>query len=236
MNYANINEAYSLTNYDIDNNKDIYVINLDDNNDDNNDDTNDNDDNINSIKLLNTYKKLNNNLNLNIELIETIENDKMILFNFLSYIYDKHIECISIINNDLNNDKDNQISSKECDENIMNYIEKFNDLYTKWNNDIYIKKKEKLEKKIETDQIQLNALRKIFIDTTNEIINIDKNNEKIIKNICPICFENEVNMVAIPCGHVCCNICVMKNNKYNNNKCLCCRNSLKEYIKLFIQL
>ena len=147
MNYANINEAYNLANYDLDNNKDIYTVNLDDNNNNNNNNNNLNDninenkndknDNINTIKLLNTYKQLNNNLNSNIELIETIDNDKMILFNFLSYIYDKHIECLSILNNDL----EGQISTKECDENIMNYIEKYNDLYTKWNNDIYIKKK-----------------------------------------------------------------------------------------------
>jgi len=265
MNYANINEAYSLNTYEeninnysngTNNNNDNYIVDFTENNDTNN--------KINSIKLMNTYKKLNNNLNSNIELIESLENNKMVLFNFLSSIYNKHIENINIINNDLknnnnndnNNDIDNNINndididnnndididnndnniSKLCDEFMMNYIENFNDLYCKWNNEIYIKKKKEIEKKIEDDQIQLNGLRKIFINTTNEIINVTKNNEKNIKNTCPICFENEINMVAIPCGHACCNLCVMKNVKYNNGKCLCCRNPLKDYIKLYIQL
>jgi hypothetical protein len=178
----------------------------------------------------------------------------MLLFNFLSSIYNKHDESISILNNDLynksnlninikkinddNNDENNDDNndnnkSNECSNLIINYIEKFNELYSVWNREIYIKSKNKLEKIIEEDQIQLNGLRKIFIDTTNEIIGIDK---KVNKNTCPICFDNEINMVAIPCGHVCCNLCVMKNIKFNNGKCLCCRNPLKEYIKLFIQL
>lgn len=246
MNYTSINEAYNLNNYDmnidmnneIDNNNanDKYIIDLDDNNDNDNDKNNNK---INSIKLLNTYKNLNNNLNTNIELIENLENNKMTLFNFLSSIYNKHTECIDIFKNDLynnDNNSNNDNNPNKYDEYMMNYIETFNDLYNKWNNEIYIKKKKEIEKKIEEDQIQLNGLRKIFITTTNEIINIDNNNEKNIKNTCPICFENEVNMVAIPCGHVCCNICIMKNLKYNNGKCLCCRNPLKDYIKIFIQI
>ena len=239
MNYSNINEAYNLSNYE-DDNKDIYIIDLDEETDLNknlNENEKNNDNNkVNSTKLLNTYKNLNNTLNLNIELIEDLENNKMLLFNFISSIYNKHIEGVAILNKDLYNEENDNAEFKECDEFMMNYIEKFNNLYSKWNKDIYIKKKKEIEKKIEEDQIQLNGLRKIFINTTNEIINNDKNNDKTIKNTCPICFENEINMVAIPCGHVCCNICIMKNGKYNNGKCLCCRNPLKDYIKLFIQL
>ena len=239
MNYSSINEAYNLTNYNEDKSN-IYVIDLDyeinsdsNSNSENETDNNNNDNKINSIKLLNTYKKLNDCITINIELIENLENNKMLLFNFLSSICNKHTENINILQTDLIDDNN---KLKECDELMMNYILKFNELYSKWNKEIYMKKKNKLEKRIEEDQIQLNGLRKIFINTTNEIMSEAKNNEKIIKNTCPICFENEINMVAIPCGHVCCNLCIFKNMKYNNGKCLCCRNPLKEYIKLFIQL
>ena len=255
MNYANINEAFSFLNNNDNyssnssigmNNHTNYIIDLDEYDSDENKDNNDNNNSlkINSVRLLNTYKNLNNSLNTNIKLVEDLENNKMLLFNFLSSIYNKHDESISILNNDLynnpnmnikigDNDENNNNKSNECSNLIINYIEKFNELYSLWNREIYIKNKNKLEKLIEDDQIQLNGLRKIFIDTTNEIIGIDK---KVNKNTCPICFDNEINMVAIPCGHVCCNLCVMKNIKFNNGKCLCCRNPLKEYIKLFIQL
>ena len=143
MNYSNINEAYNLSNYE-DDNKDIYIIDLDEETDLNknlNENEKNNDNNkVNSTKLLNTYKNLNNTLNLNIELIEDLENNKMLLFNFISSIYNKHIEGVAILNKDLYNEENDNAEFKECDEFMMNYIEKFNNLYSKWNKDIYIKK------------------------------------------------------------------------------------------------
>ena len=87
---------------------------------------------------------------------------------------------------------------------------------------------------INDNELKLIAYRKLFIKTTNEIIN----NEKISKNMCPICFENEINMCAIPCGHTCCNECVLQAHNFNNNrkKCLNCRNNIKEYIKIYFSL
>ena len=73
----------------------------------------------------------------------------------------------------------------------------------------------------------------LFIKTTNEIIN----NEKLNKKICPICFENETDMCAIPCGHTCCSACVIQSNNYNIlKKCLSCRNEIKQYIKIYFLL
>ena len=78
MNYSSINEAYNLTNYNEDKSN-IYVIDLDyeinsdsNSNSENETDNNNNDNKINSIKLLNTYKKLNDCITINIELIENL--------------------------------------------------------------------------------------------------------------------------------------------------------------------
>jgi hypothetical protein len=127
------------------------------------------------------------------------------------------------------------IDTSEMNDHIIKYIELFKNYADKWVNEYYIINKNKLNDDIEKQEIKLLAYRNLFINTTKEIIPFEKSN----KNICPICFENEINMCAIPCGHTCCNECVMQSMKYHNTKitkCLNCRNTLKEYIKLFIQL
>ena len=127
------------------------------------------------------------------------------------------------------------IDTSEMNDHIIKYIELFKNYADRWINEYYIINKNKLIEDIENQEIKLLAYRNLFINTTKHIIPL----EKVSKNICPICFENEINMCAIPCGHTCCNECVLQSIKYHNAKlvkCLNCRNTLKEYIKLYIQL
>jgi len=63
--------------------------------------------------------------------------------------------------------------------------------------------------------------------------------DKIIhkfKNICPICFNNEINMAIVPCGHVYCNNCINNyiNKTNNNNLCAICRYPYQKYIKIYL--
>ena len=245
MNYSSINEAYELndsidTDYNIiSDNFYNYIDNDNDNDNGNrNDNGNDNDNindnknrNIDAKKLLKDYKTLIKILNENKIKSINLDKKKEDINNYKCNIYNNHQNVML----QLCRETPENIDTNEMTDYIIKYIELFKKYADRWINEYYIINKNKLTENIEKQEIKLHAYRNLFINTTKEIIPL----EKISKNICPICFENEINMCAIPCGHTCCNECVMQSLKYNNSKltkCLNCRNTLKEYIKLFIQL
>jgi hypothetical protein len=200
--------------------------------DNNNDNINDNKNrNIDAKKLLKDYKTLIKILNENKIKSINLDKKKEDINNYKCNIYNNHQNVML----QLCRETPENIDTNEMTDYIIKYIELFKKYADRWINEYYIINKNKLTENIEKQEIKLHAYRNLFINTTKEIIPL----EKISKNICPICFENEINMCAIPCGHTCCNECVMQSLKYNNSKltkCLNCRNTLKEYIKLFIQL
>jgi hypothetical protein len=229
MNYTSINEAYEL-NENIDTDYNIITDN-NDNNDNDNNDNNCSNDTVNAKKLLKDYKNLIKSLNENKIKSINLDKQKEDIVNYKCNIFLKHQNVMV----QLCRETPENIDTCEMTDHIIKYIELFKNYADKWINEYYLINKNKLTEDIENQEIKLLAYRNLFINTTKEIIPI----EKITKNICPICFENEINMCAIPCGHTCCNECVMQSMKYNNSKltkCLNCRNTLKDYIKLFIQL
>jgi hypothetical protein len=196
-----------------------------------NDNDNDNKNvNIDAKKLLRDYKTLIKILNENKIKSINLDKKKEDINNYKSNIYVKHQNVMIQLCRETSED----IDTNEMTDHIIKYIDLFKKYADRWINEYYIINKNNLTENIEKQEIKLLAYRNLFINTTKEIIPL----EKISKNICPICFENEINMCAIPCGHTCCNECVMQSLKYNSKltKCLNCRNTLKEYIKLFIQL
>lgn len=220
MNYTSINEAYEL-NENIDNDYNI----ISENNENNSTDS------INAKKLLKDYKNLIKLLNENKLKSINLDKQKEDIVNYKCNIYLKHQDVML----QLCRETPENIDTNEMTDHIIKYIELFKIYADRWINEYYLINKNKLTEDVENQEIKLLAYRNLFINTTKEIIPF----EKITKNICPICFENEINMCAIPCGHTCCNECVIQSMKYHNTKltqCLNCRNTLKEYIKLFIQL
>ena len=204
-------------------------------NDNDNGNANDNrngnrNDNIDAKKLLKDYKTLIKILNENKMKSINLDKKKEDIINYKCNIYVKHQNVML----QLCRETPENIDTNEMTEYIIKYIDLFKKYADRWINEYYIINKNKLTENIEKQEIKLLAYRNLFINTTKEIIPLEKTN----KNICPICFDNEINMCAIPCGHTCCNECVMQSLKYNSKltKCLNCRNTLKEYIKLFIQL
>jgi hypothetical protein len=186
---------------------------------------------IDARKLLRDYKNLNKILNENKIFSINLDKQKEEIINYKCNIYLKHQNVML----QLCRETPEPIDTNEMNEHIINYIELFKIYVDKWINEYYIKTKNNLLEDIEKQEIKLIAYRNLFINTTKEIIPL----EKVSKNICPICFENEINMCAIPCGHTCCNECVLKSIQYHRaklTKCLSCRNTLKEYIKLYIRL
>lgn len=236
MNYSSISDAYNNNN---DNNNDIYIdyildetSKIDVNNDNNL---------INSAKLLNDYKKIKKILENNKILLDNLNKRNDILAIYSSNIYISHIDIMLNFNNDTFNNDTNEMNNdtnemnnntNEMNNNIIKYNELFIEYYNNWVLTYYNLMKKKLIDNIDKYEKKLFGYRQLFINTTNEIINSDKQN----KNLCPICFENEINMCAIPCGHTCCSTCIFKNLKYDNGKCLNCRNNLTEYIRLYIQI
>ncbi len=92
---------------------------------------------------------------------------------------------------------------------------------------------------LEKEIIETNEYLNIYQDFFKKIIkDFNENSDNQNKKICSICFENEVDMCAIPCGHTCCNTCVISNNinPSNRNKCLNCRNYINNYIKIFFSI
>ena len=72
----------------------------------------------------------------------------------------------------------------------------------------------------------------------NNIINSYRNtiklfdiNDKFTKSNCCICYENEVNICLIPCGHSFCKTCV---DKSYSNKCFICKITFTSKNRLFL--
>ena len=235
MNYTSINEAYdqNLNNdYNILDDTLNFYDNINDINDINDNSNNSNNNNtIDANKLLRDYKNLNKSLNENKIFSINLDKQKTDIVNYKCNIYLNHQNVML----QLCRETPEMIDTNEMTDHIIKYIELFKIYADRWINEYYTTTKNKLSEDIEKQEIKLVAYRNLFINTTKEIIPLEKSS----KNTCPICFENEINMCAIPCGHTCCNECVLQSIKYHNAKlvkCLNCRNSLKEYIKLYIQL
>ena len=89
------------------------------------------------------------------------------------------------------------------------------------------------ENTIDIIENKITDFRNLFIYIINKI---SKPVEEAIK-LCPICFENEVDICLNPCGHTICNKCVLSNrSRYSNEKCYSCRTKVQDYIKLYFSL
>ncbi len=91
-------------------------------------------------------------------------------------------------------------------------------------------KKKIIENNTEIDKItiKLNSLRKIILTGIDEIVKPDD----MQKKMCPICFENEVNMVFVPCGHTYCRTC-SDIDLGRHAKCHQCRSPVNARVKIF---
>lgn len=184
-------------------------------------------DNFTAEKLLNDYNTLNEKLKNNLNDIKYLEQKKQDILKYKSNVYVNHQDIMIKLYNDK--------SIEELNDTLRKYIELLKTYVDDWINNYYNQKKESLDNEITIQEDELAAFRKLFINTTTEIIKTEKTH----KNICPICFENEINMCSIPCGHTCCSECIAQSIRFHNSrvtKCLNCRNTITDYIKMYIQL
>ena len=69
------------------------------------------------------------------------------------------------------------------------------------------------------------ALRKAIMTGIEELVDKDNANNK---KLCPVCFDKEVDMAMIPCGHTCCAGCLNQ-----TSSCMQCRSKIQSKVKLF---
>ena len=90
-------------------------------------------------------------------------------------------------------------------------------------------KKAGLESQLDDISAKLNAIRKIVIMGVEDMVKPEDLNKKM----CPVCFEREVCMVMIPCGHTYCDEC----SKYDYRaKCPQCRATINSRVKMYFSI
>lgn len=88
-------------------------------------------------------------------------------------------------------------------------------------------RKSSLDAKIDTLTRKLNTIRALIKTSMEDLIDKDSANNK---KLCAICFDREVDMVMVPCGHTLCSGC---SNYNTSNKCAHCRSVIQKRVKLF---
>ncbi len=178
--------------------------------------------------ILNDFKVLNNSLDEYKNKIEKLEENKIYFDNYISNCLNLHMNIMNIINN-----YDIQSNKIEMNEIFNDYNIKIKNEYNLWINNYYSIKLIEYENIINMIEKKIADFRKLFIYIINKI---SKPIEEAIK-LCPICFENEVDICLSPCGHTLCNKCVISHrSRYNNDKCYSCRTIINEYIRLYFSL
>ena len=177
------------------------------------------------VKIMEDYNKLKNDLEKSKKELEDLYKKKEYFYNYQNNIYNGHLNILDII--------ENKNSGENLNEIIINYNNLTKDIYNDWYKNKFEPTKDNLETNINKIENSLVKIRRTFINIINNLIN--KNDDVLNKKMCPICFENEIDMCSIPCGHTCCNKCIISSrSNYNNNKrCLSCRNEINDNIKIY---
>lgn len=180
-------------------------------------------DELNPDNIINKYNDLEKLLNKYKEDFTKLEEQKEKFYNYQNNLTINHIDIMDIY-------KDTDTTN--ISEIFIKYYSNITELYSNWLKDYYNPTIIKLDKDIIDLEIKINNFRNLFILTINKFI---KNPENLNKKLCSICFDNEIDMCAYPCGHTCCNNCIYSSriNINNKNRCLSCRNEIDTYIKIF---
>lgn len=178
--------------------------------------------------ILEDFEILNKNLDEYKKKIEDLQAHKIYFDNYISNLQNNHLNIMNIIN-----DYDIQDNNNELNELFINYNNKMKNNYDKWIIQNYTVKLLEFENIIDIIEKKIIEFRTLFIYIINKITKPQLDNKKL----CPICFENEVDICLNPCGHTLCNKCVISNRtRYSNEKCYSCRGNIHDYIKIYFSL
>jgi hypothetical protein len=97
--------------------------------------------------------------------------------------------------------------------------------------DIIRQKIMELEGEIENISRKLISLRSLILTGVNEIMKP----ENVEKKMCSVCFDNEINMALVPCGHTFCKGC-SEIDRSRYAKCPQCRTQINARIKIYFSM
>ena len=97
----------------------------------------------------------------------------------------------------------------------------------------FVQKKRELassiENKLDSISRKLDLIRETIVTCIQGIVKPDD----MVKKMCPVCFDREVDTVLVPCGHTYCNGC----SEYDrNSKCPQCRATVQRRIKIYFSI
>ena len=172
-----------------------------------------------------------------------------VLFKKLSEKYKELSNELNLCNSVIQDTNRNLKNSENSNEAIMRIITKHNPTGLESFQNIYLpfhstlsksvatvlttldSRRNDLESEIRLITNKLNALRKIIVVGVKEIVSPNEVNKKL----CPVCFDREVDMAMVPCGHTFCKGCSDVDINMHAN-CPQCRTAVRSRIKIFFSV
>jgi len=178
--------------------------------------------------ILEDFEILNKNLDEFKKKIDNLQAHKIHFDNYISSLQNNHLNIMNIIN-----DYNIQDNNNELNQLFINYNNKMKNDYEKWIIQYYNIKLLEFENTIDIIEKKIIEFRTLFIYIINKITKSHTDDKKM----CPICFENEVDICINPCDHTLCNKCVISTrNRYTIDKCYSCRGLVHDHIKIYFSL
>jgi len=173
-----------------------------------------------NLQTASLFKKLSQKSNEIIKVLDTTNETKKSLNDSLVKLESAIHNIKSICYN----------QEREVDDVVKNqslFLQTINTVVDKKNHDLDVKRNE-LEKERDDLARKLNVLRKVITTGIHDLVKP----EDLQKKMCPVCFDKEVNMVYVPCGHTYCNGCA-ELDRTRGAKCPQCRSPINARIKIF---
>lgn len=173
-----------------------------------------------NLQTASLFKKLSRKSNETMKLLDTTNETKKSLNDSLVKL-ESAIHNIKSICYNQEREVDDVVKSQSL------FLQTINTVVNKKNHDLDLRREE-LEKERDDLSRKLNALRKVITTGIHDLIKP----EDVQKKMCPVCFDKEVNMVYVPCGHTYCNGCA-ELDRSRGAKCAQCRSPINARIKIF---
>jgi len=125
----------------------------------------------------------------------------------------------------------NKVSNVDTLNSLNDQVKKFFKEVNGDISDIIRQKIMELEGEIENISRKLISLRSLILTGVNEIMKP----ENIEKKMCSVCFDNEINMALVPCGHTFCKGC-SEIDRSRYAKCPQCRTQINARIKIYFSM
>jgi hypothetical protein len=138
-------------------------------------------------------------------------------------IQNTHREYLDCLSPKIDITTDNRVSL--LNEKFENYSNLMETLGTEWEQSV-LEEKGTLYSEIDTYETQLSSIRQLILLSINDTIDINKIN----KMTCPVCFNQEVSVCLVPCGHTLCQECV---SQIVNHRCCSCRSFFTSTVQMY---